>query len=481
MNREDDVLSTTTFAQPTGGPAVPAAPPPAPFNLLQQLYSDPVMELIFSEEQTINGWLQAEAALAAAQADVGVLTQAHAAAIGAAACLDNVDRQRLWAEAANVGYPILPLVRMIDAAIAEDLRGYVHYGATTQDIMDTGLALQMCAAADRLGQMIENVADALAEQVQRHRDTVMAGRTHAQQAVPTTFGAKMAIFLSEFDRHRERLAQLRPRICVVSLFGAGGTSAALGAQAAEVRAGMAERLGLADPIVPWHVARDGIAEFGLLCALFAATSARLAREVIDLSRTELGEVRERDGHHRGASSAMPQKANPISSEAIVGLSVSASALSAGLFRAMEAGHERAAGEWQAEWFILPSLARLAAAALAQATDVVLGLRVFPEAMRSNLNAEHGLVMAEAYLVALAPELGRERAHDVVYAAAQASREQDLPLEVCLASRLPTATMARLDAALPLLPEQYLGATGAVCDQAVEHWRAREELPALLEK
>jgi 3-carboxy-cis,cis-muconate cycloisomerase len=441
------------------------------FSLLTRLFGDREMAAVFSEEATIAAWLQVEAALAEAQADAGVLETEDAVAIRAAARPENVDADVLWRESRNVGYPILPLVRMIDAALAPERRGRVHYGATTQDIMDTALVLQLRAGIGRLDVLVARYGGALAAHVDAHRATVVAARTHAQQAVPTTFGAKVATHLVELTRHRERLAQARRRVLVVSLHGAGGTSAALGAEAAEVRAGLAARLDLESDDVPWHVARDGLAEMGLLFALLAASCARFAREVVELSRTEIREVGEQDGHHRGASSTMPQKENPIGSEAVIGASASAGALSSALFRAMEAGHERAAGEWQIEWQVLPQLAQLAALALASAADVAEGLRVNPDAMRRNLAADHGLLMAEAYMIALAPVLGREVAHDLVYEAAHEARRLDVPLELAVLERARARGVSGVLDGRPIPPEAYVGEPDRACESALARWRA----------
>ncbi|GAA5071810.1 3-carboxy-cis,cis-muconate cycloisomerase [Thermocatellispora tengchongensis] len=442
------------------------------FKLLPELFGDPGMAEIFSAERTVLAWLRVEAALARAQAEAGVIGEADAEAIAEACVLRTIDLDRLWREAVNVGYPILPLVRMIAAALPDGPNGRVHYGATTQDIMDSGLALQMGEALGRIETLLHAFGDALARLVEEHADTVIAARTHAQQAVPTTFGAKMAVLLAEVTRQRARVRAAARRVSVVSLFGAGGTSAALGAQAAQIRKGMALRLGLSTTEVPWHVARDGVAEFGVVCAGVAATAARFAREIVDLSRTEVGEVREAGGHHRGASSTMPQKANPIGCEAIIGMSGTAGALGSALFRAMEAGHERAAGEWQVEWYVVPQLAELGAGALATAADVAGGLRVFPEAMRGNLDAEGGLIMAEAYMMRLASALGREQAHDLVYQAAHEARAGGRTLADTLRELAGPAELAVLGE-LPLPPESYIGDAESVCEAALAAWRSEE--------
>lgn len=439
-------------------------------EMLLELYGDDVTAHLLSEERTIATWLRVEAALATAQGELGMLAPEHAEAVRAAAVVENIDRDRLWAETRTVGYPILPLVRQLDEALPEAGKGRAHYGATTQDVMDSGLAVQLTQAADRLAVLLAGFGDALAELARRHVDTVLAGRTHAMHAVPTTFGAKLAGYLAELSRHRDRLASARERLAVVSLFGAGGTSAAYGPRASALRARVAELLDLHTTDVPWHVARDGPAEFGLLCSLLCASCARFAREVVDLSRTEIGELGEADGYHRGASSTMPQKVNPIYSEAVIGLSGTAGPLSSALFRAMEAGHERAAGEWQIEWQVLPQLVALSAAALRTSAAVADGLRVFPDAMRANLDADSGLVMSEAYMMRLAPQLGRERAHDVVYRAVRRCRDEGEPLLAAVRAELGedgAATGALLEA---LPPESYVGRPHDTVTAALALWR-----------
>jgi 3-carboxy-cis,cis-muconate cycloisomerase len=429
---------------------------PQHFEMLLRLYADGLTEEIMSEETLIRSWLRVEAALATAQADLGVLDRADADAIGAACTPGNIDAAQLWRETRNVGYPILSLVRQLDAALPERHRGHAHYGATTQDIMDSGLALQLAAAADRLAELLGEFGDAMAALAERHVRTVIAGRTHAQQAVPTTFGAKLAVYVAELARNRERLAAARGRVAVVSLFGAGGTSAAYGEQAGAVRARVAELLDLSGTDVPWHV---------------AATCARFAREVVDLSRTEIAEVAEAAGHLRGASSTMPQKANPVEAEAVIGMSITAGALASALFRAMEAGHERSAGEWQAEWQAIPQLVSLAAGSLATACSIAEGLQVFPAVMRRNLGADGGLVMAEAYMMRLAPHLGRERAHDVVYEAARKTRENGETLGEVLAGLLAGDAAASIRD--ELAPEEYIGRPEEAVRAAAALWRSQK--------
>jgi 3-carboxy-cis,cis-muconate cycloisomerase len=235
---------------------------------------------------------------------------------------------------------------------------------------------------------------------------------------------------------------------------------------------MATRLSLVADDVPWHVARDGLAEFGLVCSLVSSSCARLAREVIDLSRDEIREVAEESGYHRGASSTMPQKANPIACEGVIGLAISARGLVSPLMRAMEAQHERAAGEWQVEWHVLPQLAVLTASAVLTTTGLVSGLRLHPEAMRANLAADTGLIMAEAYMIRMAAVLGRERAHDLVYDAARKARDQHVSLESALSEVVRQAGIEDIVDMRPIAPEEYLGDVALTCATALQRWQDR---------
>jgi len=450
-------------------------PPNTTFDLLTRIAGDPQMFEVFSERETVDAWLRTEVALASAQAELGIIPRDVSAAISRVASVDVLDLPRLWREAQVVGYPILPLVRQLDALLPEAYRGNVHLGATTQDVMDTGLVLQLARASDELARLLEQLCDELEQKALEHVGSIMPGRTHAMHAVPTTFGAKLAVYLSEFARHHARARAARAEVATLSLYGAGGTSAAYGPHAARLRRLVAHELALRVDDVPWHVSRGRLAEWAQTWVLTIGSAARLAREIIDLSRNEISEVAERDGHHRGASSTMPQKRNPITSEALVGNSIVAGALSAAIARIMEPGHERAAGEWQAEWFLLPHIATLAASSLKGAIDIVCGMRVDTANMRANLGLDEGLIMAEAYMIGLAAPLGRERAHDVVYEAVGIARTERIPLFSALERTVPPAQLGALRA---LEPAAYVGEAERIVDAAVETWRAaREEVAA----
>ncbi len=439
------------------------------FLPLVDWFGDEDVAQLFSEESQVGAWLAVERALASAQAELGVIPSEAAVAIEAVAVPEHVDLAYLRSRTLTVGYPILPLLEQIGEHSPEAAR-YIHWGATTQDIMDTGLALLGGRALDRIDALTQALGEEFATKAEAHRATVMPGRTHAQPAVPITFGGKLAVLLAELTRHRERLRAARARLVVVQLFGAAGTAAALGAQSRAVRRRVAERLGLGVVDVPWHTARDSVAEVCLVLASTAGTCGKLAREVIELSRPEIGELREEGGHLRGASSTMPQKANPIGSEAVVGLSILSAQQSGALLTALQGTHERSAGEWQVEWDALPLTFAATAGALAGSRRLLEGLRVFPERMRTNLDGEGGLIMAEAAMMAVAGVVGRAGAHTLVARASSVARTEGVSLREALERTLDRETLDALPALDTVLdPEAYLGETDAIVTAALEGW------------
>jgi 3-carboxy-cis,cis-muconate cycloisomerase len=300
----------------------------------------------------------------------------------------------------------------------------------------------------------------------------MAGRTHAQPAVPVTLGGKLAVVLAELARHRDRLRRARKAVGVVELFGAAGTAAALGERSAAVREGTARRLGLGGADVPWHTARDGIAEAAFAAAALAATCGKLGREVVELSRPEIGELAEGGERLRGASSTMPQKTNPIGSEAVIGMALVAGQQVGVFLAAMQAPHERAAGDWQAEWDAFALVLASAGGAVSRAGDVVRDLRVHPERMRANLLRDGGAIMAEAAMMAVAEVVGRARAHDLVYDAAAIAREERRSLREGLERTLPPEVADALPPLAEILdPLRYLGESERTVDAALAAWRA----------
>jgi 3-carboxy-cis,cis-muconate cycloisomerase len=447
------------------------------FLPLVDVFGDAAVVELFSEQALVEAWLEVERALAAVQAELGIVPEEAATAIAAEATIEKVDLDRLREGTRLVGYPILPLLEQLRAGSSPQVGGYLHWGATTQDIMDTGLALTLARVLDRIEELVRALGNAVAAMADEHRATVMTGRTHAQPAVPITLGGKLAVWLGELERHLGRVRSVRGRAAVVQLFGAAGTAAALGPESREVRRRLAARLSLGAVDVPWHTARDSPAEFGFVLAAVAATCGKIGRETIELSRPEIGELREAGGHLRGASSTMPQKENPIDSEAIVGLSILAAQQVSALLTAMQAGHERSAGEWQSEWDALPIAAAAAAGALAGALRVVEGLQVDPERMRANLDADGGAIVSEHAMMELAPLVGRGPAHDLVYRACATARRDGLPLPEALRQELGPEVRERLPPLEDLLdPTAYLGETDAIVTTALEAWTAAGTAP-----
>ncbi|KAH7134425.1 L-Aspartase-like protein [Dactylonectria macrodidyma] len=391
--------------------------------IFRNLFGTDEVRNIFSDEAYIRRCVEVETALARAQAHCDVIPASAGAAITSKADATALDLDRLRTETDIVGYPILPLVRQLN-----DMCGpagkFLHWGATTQDIMDTATVLQIKAGLDMVDAKLSGVVLALERLARKYRDTPMAGRTHLQHALPVTFGYKCAVWLSGLYRHRERLRELRPRALMVQYAGAAGTLASLGSgdDGVRVRKQLAVELGLADAPVTWHVARDGIAEAVSFLALVGGSLGKIALDLILMSSNELGEVSEPFVPHRGASSTMPQKRNPISSEVILAASKALRSNAGLALDAMVSDFERASGPWHLEWIAIPESFVMAVGALSQAEFTLAGLEVNEGRMAENLASTKGLIVAEAVMMRLAHDIGRQTAHDVVYEACRKTIE-----------------------------------------------------------
>jgi 3-carboxy-cis,cis-muconate cycloisomerase len=435
--------------------------------LFRDMFGTAEMRAVFSDEALVGRYLETEAALARAQARAGVVPQSAADAIHAAAQAVVIDFDKLRRETEIVGYPILPLVHQLSEAAGEAGR-YVHWGATTQDIMDTANVLQLRSALDIVDRDLKELRDCLADLARKYRDTPMAGRTHLQQALPITFGYKAAVWLSSIDRHIERVEQALPRILVGEFAGAAGTLASIGEGGLEIQKFFCEELGLGQPSMTWHVARDGIAEAVTLLGLITGTLGKIATDIMMMSATEFGEVSEPFVPGRGASSTMPQKRNPISSELMLAAAKAVRQHVATMLDGMIHDFERATGPWHLEWVSLPESFLLTASSLANARFMLAGLVVHERRMRENLDLTHGLIVAEAVMMAAAPKLGRQQAHDVVYEACRKAIEGGGQLADILAD------MPQIIDALGSVeairhhcdPANYLGLSGQMVDRVL---------------
>ena len=434
--------------------------------LFRDAFGTPAMREVFSDHSLVARYIEAEVALARAEARCGVIPAEAAEQIAARSNIDALDWEKLRHETDNVGYPILPLVHQLVEQCGEAGR-YVHWGATTQDIMDTADVLRVRAGLEIIEADIAVLRRTLAALATEHRDTPMAGRTHLQQALPVTFGYKAAIWLAMFDRHAERLQQLKPRVLVGEFAGAAGTLASLGDKGLDVQQALCEELGLGVPVTTWHVARDGFAEVVNFLGLVTGSLGKIALDVMIMASTEFAEVYEPFVTGRGASSTMPQKRNPISSELMLAASKGVRQHAGLMLDAMVQDFERATGPWHAEWMAVPESFVLAAGALRQAKFALGGLIVDEARMRQNLAASKGLIVAEAVMMGLAPHTGRQQAHDVVYAACREVNEGGGTLAEALARHeevtrhLDRAAIRRLTD-----PANYLGMAPQMVDRAV---------------
>src|SRR3954463_510870 len=429
-------------------------------------FGTPQMREVFSDFATVARYAEVEVALAKAEARCGVIPQDAADQIAARTDVAALDFDLLRQETDVVGYPILPLVHQMTKQCGEAGR-YVHWGATTQDIMDTAVVLQVRAGLNIIEDDIAALRSILADLSIRYRDTPMAGRTHLQQALPVTFGYKTAIYLAMFDRHAERLAQLKPRVLVGQFAGAAGTLASLGDKGFEVQKALCEELGLGVPVSTWHVARDGFAEVINFFALVTGSLGKIALDIMIMASTEFAELYEPFVKSRGASSTMPQKRNPISSELMLAASKAVRQHSGLMLDAMVQDLERATGPWHAEWMAIPESFVLTAGALAQAKFALHGLVVDEKQMAKNLGISRGLIVAEAVMMGLAPEMGRQQAHDVVYDACRLANEKNLTLADALSAD--PQVSARIDrATIDLLtsPDRYLGLAPEMVDRVL---------------
>jgi 3-carboxy-cis,cis-muconate cycloisomerase len=434
--------------------------------LFRDAFGTPRMREVFSDMSLIARYAEIEVALAKAEARCGVIPKDAAEEIAEKTDATRLDLDLLRRETDIVGYPILPLVHQLAKQCGEAGR-YVHWGATTQDIMDTGVVLQVREGLKIIEEDIAALRGILADLSRRYRDTPMAGRTHLQQALPVTFGYKTAIWLAMFDRHAERLAQLKPRVLVGEFAGAAGTLASLGDRGFDVQQALCEELGLGVPVATWHVARDGFAEVVNFLGLVTGSLGKIALDIMMMASTEFAEVYEPFVKGRGASSTMPQKRNPISSELMLA-SCKAVRQHAGLMLdAMVQDFERATGPWHAEWMAIPESFVLTAGALHQAKFALGGLIVDEKRMAENLDISRGLIVAEAVMMGLAPQLGRQDAHDVVYDACRLANEKGISLADALSAdervseRIDRATIERLTA-----PKNYLGLAPEMVDRVL---------------
>ena len=436
-------------------------------SIFQGIFSSDEMRHVWSDENRTSKYIDVERALAIVQGRLGLIPQEAADEIVSHCRLDQIDMARLRQQTERIGYPILGVVTQINQLCRDKLGEYVHWGATTQDITDTATVLQIREALAIVERELAAISAAMAKLAKEHRDTPVIGRSNLQQAIPVTFGYKMAGLLSAIERHRERLAQLKERVLVGEFAGAAGTLASLERGAMETQAGLCAELGLKQPVIAWHTIRDNIAEVGAFLGLVGGTLGKLSMDVKLMMQTEVGEVYEPYHHGRGSSSTMLQKRNPISSCYIHAAISVVRQHAAALMDAMLADHERSTGPWEIEWIVLPEVFCLMAGALKQSRFVLEGLQVDAQAMRRNIDMTKGLVMSEAVMMGLGPYIGREYAHDLVYDLCRQALAEKKPLLELLAVHPEIAKHVDRKALQDMLdPANDLGQSGHMVDRVL---------------
>lgn len=436
-------------------------------DLLGDAFSSAEIEPLIDARAWTQAMLDFEAALARAQAKTGVIPAEAAAAITAACRAETLDLERIRAETVKGGNPAIPLVKLLTANVGGEAAGYVHWGATSQDVIDTALMLVVRRATALLVDELKVIERQCAVLAERHKTTVMAGRTLLQQALPVTFGLKAAGWLSQVRRTRLELERLRAEVLTVQFGGAVGTLASLGENGIAVLEALAAELELAEPDLPWHTARDRVARIISALGLVGGAAGKIALDVALLMQTEVAEVAEPSAPGRGGSSTMPHKRNPVLSTLTLAAVRRLHALVPLAYGAMLQEHERAAGAWHSEWETVTDALRLTAAALCHVRLITAGLAVDAERMRRNLDLTHGLLMAEAVMMALAPVLGRGEAHARVEAACREAVAQNVSLRTVLQRDQALVEQFGQEGFDRLFePESYLGVAGAFVDRAL---------------
>ena len=431
------------------------------------------MREVFCDQGRVQAMLDFEAALARAEANVGLIPQTAVASIEAACRAEHFDFAALGEAIATAGNSAIPLVKALGKQIATtdaEAERYVHLGATSQDVMDTGLVLQLRRALELIEGDLAQLGETLATQALRFVATPLAGRTWLQHATPVTLGMKIAGWLGAVTRSRQRLQALKPRLLVLQFGGASGTLAALGSQAMPIAEALAGELQLTLPDQPWHTQRDRLVEFASVLGLIAGSLGKLGRDISLLMQTEAGEVFEPSAPGKGGSSTMPHKRNPVGAAVLIGAATRVPGLLSTLFSAMPQEHERSLGLWHAEWETLPEICCLVSGSLKQALLVADGLEVDVERMVRNLDLTQGLVLAEAVSIVLAQRVGRDTAHHLLEHCCKRAVAEQRQLRAVLGDE-PQVTAELSPAELDDLldPAHYLGQSRTWVERAVaEH-------------
>jgi 3-carboxy-cis,cis-muconate cycloisomerase len=435
------------------------------------LFTDAEISALFTDQAYIRCLVEVETALARAEGRLGVIPSGAAKQICNRAQADKIDIPGLAKGTARSGFPIIALVQELRRAVGGEAASYLHWGATTQDVMDTACVLQLRGAIKLFRTRIAEIARHLGQLSDRHRATVLAGRTHGQQALPVSFGLKVATWLAPLVRHIQRLDEMSLRLLAVQFGGAAGTLAALDDKGLDVAKALATELGLALPVMPWHAQRDSLVEFAGWLSLVTGSLGKMAQDIILLAQTEVGELSESAEEGRGGSSTMPQKSNPVTSELILAAARANASLLSALHHAQIQEHERATHGWQVEWLSLPQMVIVTGGALKNALYLAKNLQVDKAKMRDNMTRAGDVILAEAAMFALAKALPRAAADELVKKACSIAVSERKPLIQVVRDLAEAAIPAgAVDWAALAAPENYLGETEEIIDRVLKSAR-----------
>lgn len=433
----------------------------------RDLFGSVEMRTVFDDINLLQKWLDYEAALARAEAAVGLVPAEAAVEITRAAQAQSFDTDAIKRGVDKTVHPLVSVIWQLSELCSGDAGRYVHWGATTQDVMDTAIVLQIKDAYPLFEMALNDLIAAAGKLAHDYRETPMAGRTHGQQALPITFGFKVAVWVAELKRHRERLAACKARVLVGEFGGAVGTLASVSEKGIEINAKLCAELGLNVPEIAWHTARDNFAEFTTIITMICATLGKIAHEIIEMQKVEFGEAEEPFEMGKVGSSTMPQKRNPMICEAILTLARLTRHHVSTAVDAMFHEHERDWSSFQMEWVYIPEVCVMTHGALLMMQRVLSGLIVYPENMLRNLHATNGLLLAERVMLTLGTHIGRQRAHDIIYDAAMHSFEQHTPFAEILKLNPEVAAHLSPETIDSLLdPVQYTGLSAAFVDRVV---------------
>lgn len=443
---------------------------PLDSNLYRGIFVSEEMREIFSDESLMQKWLDSWVALAQAEAEVGLIPQDAADKIAEKAHYSVFDSDKIREGIVDTTHPLIVQIRQFTDAVGGTAGGYIHWGATTQDIMDTAVVLQMKEAQELLLKQLKKFLSTLLDLSNKYKNVIMAGRTHGQHALPITLGYKIAIWADEIGKHIERLGEGAPRYLQSSFSGAAGTLASLGQTGFKVQEVYSKKLGLYQPLITWHVQRDGLAEYASNFAMIAGTVGKIANEIINLQRTEIGEIEEGFKDGQIGSSTMPHKRNPMICEYIVGLVRVVQRNASLSFDAMIQEHERDMTYWTTEWSYIPQISTMTSGALVQMQGILERFIVHEDKMEKNLDQLKGLIVSESLMLTLGEHVGRQVAHDIVYHASMKAFETDSHLvDIALNTPEITEHLTEQEIRNHLHPKAYIGLSEEYVERVQEKW------------